>query len=122
MAQAARDQNFIPTLLGVSNADGTTPVVIWADPVTHRLLVDAGGSSIGTAVNNETPSGTFDGINATFTLAHTPLSGTLQLFLNGAFQHPGVSADYTLSGSTITYNAAPSAAFSGLPFTAVYRY
>lgn len=48
MADAKRDQNNVPTLLGVSNVDGVTPVVIWADPVTHRLLVDAsgGGSSI----------------------------------------------------------------------------
>ena len=121
MAQAARDQNFVPTLLGVSNADGLTPIVIYADPTTHRLLVDT-GSSAGTAVNNETPSGAFDGVNATFTLAHSPLAGTLLLFLNGQFMHPGVSADYTLSGSTITFNSAPSAAFSGLPFTAVYRY
>lgn len=38
---AKRDENFIPTLLGVSNVDGTTPVVLYADPVTHRLLVSA---------------------------------------------------------------------------------
>lgn len=121
MAQASRDQNFVTTLLGVSSTDGSTPIVVYADPVTHRLLVDVAGGS-GTAVNNETPSGAFDGVNTTFTLAHTPLAGTLLLFLNGQFQHPGVSADYTLSGDTITYNAAPSAAFSGLPFTAVYSY
>lgn len=40
MAQAARDANFVPTLLGVSNVDGITPVAVYADPVTHRLLVD----------------------------------------------------------------------------------
>lgn len=40
MAQAPRDQNSVPSLLGVSNADGTTPVVVYADPTTHRLLVD----------------------------------------------------------------------------------
>lgn len=37
---AKRDQNRIPTLLAVSNVDGLTPVRLWADPVTHRLLVD----------------------------------------------------------------------------------
>jgi len=120
MAQAKRDGNFVTTLLGVSNADGSTPVVVYADPTTHRLLVDLAGS--GTAVDDETPSGAFNGINATYTLAHTPLAGTLLLFLNGQFQHPGLTADYTLSGSTITYNTAPSANFSGLPFTAAYRY
>lgn len=39
MAQAKRDQNYVPTLLAVSNADGVTPVVLYADPTTHRLLV-----------------------------------------------------------------------------------
>jgi len=40
MAQAARDDNKIPTLLGVSSSDSITPVTIFADPTTHRLLVD----------------------------------------------------------------------------------
>lgn len=40
MANAPRDENHLPTLLGVSSADGITPVVLWADPTTHRLLVD----------------------------------------------------------------------------------
>jgi hypothetical protein len=45
MADAKRDNNMIVTLLGVSNSDGITPVVLWADPVTHRLLVVASISS-----------------------------------------------------------------------------
>lgn len=39
MSEALRDENRATTLLGVSNADGTTPVAIYADPTTHRLLV-----------------------------------------------------------------------------------
>ena len=38
--QAGIDDNFVKTLLGVSNADGKSTVKIWADPITHRLLVD----------------------------------------------------------------------------------
>ena len=41
MANAKRDENSVPTLLGVSSADGVTPVVLWADPTTHRLLTDS---------------------------------------------------------------------------------
>lgn len=37
---ASRDQNNVPTLLGVSSADGTSPIKVYADPSTHRLLVD----------------------------------------------------------------------------------
>ena len=41
MAQAERDQNRVPTLLAASTLDDTTPIKCWADPTTHRLLVDA---------------------------------------------------------------------------------
>lgn len=41
MSEAYRDENHVPTLLGVSSVDGITPVVLWADPTTHRLLTDA---------------------------------------------------------------------------------
>lgn len=56
MAEAKRDQNFVTTLLGVSNVDAITPVVIYADPVTHRLLVDNGGSGGSgiTSINGDT--------------------------------------------------------------------
>lgn len=51
MANAKRDNNQITTLLGVSNVDGVTPVVLWADPITHRLLVDTGSVSSGTVTS-----------------------------------------------------------------------
>lgn len=55
MANAYRDQNSVPTLIASSNVDGSTPVRIYADPVTHRLLVDAGGSSAGIiSINGDT--------------------------------------------------------------------
>jgi hypothetical protein len=37
---AKRDENRIPTLIGVSSSDGITPVLVYVDPTTHRLLVD----------------------------------------------------------------------------------
>lgn len=43
---ASRDQNFVPTLLAVSSIDGRTPVVLWANPVTHRLLTDTTASNV----------------------------------------------------------------------------
>lgn len=44
MENAERDQNRVTTLIAVSSADGQTPVKLYADPVTHRLLVDVTGS------------------------------------------------------------------------------
>jgi len=60
------------------------------------------GNSLTTAnfVFNETPSGTINGTNATFTLANTPTSGTVRIYLNGLRQK--LTTQYTLSGGTIT--------------------
>ena len=52
---ASRDENSIPTLLAVSNVDGKTPVKVWADPITHRLLVDTVAFS-GAGAPGTTPS------------------------------------------------------------------
>lgn len=50
----------------------------------------------------ETPSGTVDGSNPTFTLAHTPVVGSESVFLNGILLDSGANNDYTISGATIT--------------------
>jgi len=60
-------------------------------------------------VIRETPSGTIDGSNATFTLASTPNpANSEQIFLNGMLQEPGAGNDYTISGPTITFVTAPA--------------
>jgi len=57
----------------------------------------------------EIPSGTVDGINATFTLAHTPVApGTMLVTLGGiVMSQLGGSPDYSVSGNTITFTSAP---------------
>lgn len=45
MSDAKHDANRVATLLGVSSSDGTTPVSIYADPTTHRLLTQSTGSA-----------------------------------------------------------------------------
>lgn len=95
MAQASRDQNFVVTLLAVSNVDGVTPVVVYADPVTHRLLVDATGAS-NTKVTGEVVAGS----GTSWTLAHSPVAGTVALFANG--QRLTETVDYSIVGANIT--------------------
>lgn len=46
MNNAERDQNRVTTLLAVSSVDGVTPVTLYADPTTHRLLVEATGPAV----------------------------------------------------------------------------
>ncbi|MDX1372241.1 MAG: hypothetical protein R3321_07210, partial [Nitrososphaeraceae archaeon] len=58
-------------------------------------------------IANEIPSGAIDSINDTFTLANTPIVGSVSVFLNGLHQAPGSGLDYTISGSTITFSKAP---------------
>lgn len=56
---------------------------------------------------SEVPSGTINGSNVTFVLAHFPVSGTATVYLNGLTQKSGSGNDYLISGSTITYLFAP---------------
>ena len=53
-------------------------------------------------VAKETPAGTVDGVNMTFTLANTPVAGTEHLYWNGMLLESGAGNDYTISGATIT--------------------
>lgn len=46
MAEAKRDKNMVTTLIGVSSADGITPVTIYVDPSTHRMLVSAAAGTL----------------------------------------------------------------------------
>jgi len=62
------------------------------------------GVLLPTFVNGETPGGTVNGINATFTLANTPSGSSLLLFRNGLLVQPGT--DYSLNGSTIQFVSA----------------
>ena len=63
------------------------------------LKGDAGIAATNQSV--EAPSGTMNGSNQTFTLAHTP-AGNIQLFYGGIMLREGVGYDFTISGTTIT--------------------
>lgn len=67
----------------------------------------------------EAPSGSVNGINATFALTQTPLQNTLQLYRNGVCMLLISGADYSISGVTITTVTAPD---PGDKLWATYRY
>lgn len=58
-------------------------------------------------VCNEIPSGNINSTNPTYTIANPAVSGTVEVYLNGLLQAPGVGLDYTISGQTITFVKAP---------------
>ena len=94
MADAYRDANDVPTLIASSNVDGFTPVRLYADPTTHRLLVNlSGGISILAA------TGTIDDSNTAFTFPSLPTV----LVINGAlYQQTGGAITWTWNAGTLT--------------------
>jgi hypothetical protein len=52
MANASRDENDVPTVLGALNTDGVTPIPIKIDDTTHGLKINDGttGSDFGLSV------------------------------------------------------------------------
>ena len=93
MGDAKRDSNLVATLLGVSSVDGVTPVTLYVDPTTHRLLVSSSGPT------EETPVGTVNGSNVTFTVSNTPKF----VIIDGMFRVSGQG--YTYSGGIITVDS-----------------
>ena len=101
MSDAFRDQNFVTTLLGTSSSDGFTPINVYVDPVTHRLLVDMSGDA-----------GTVTSVAQTFTgglisVSGSPIttSGTLALTVAGT----SGGIPYFSSSSTWATSAALAA-------------
>ncbi|HZX13037.1 MAG TPA: hypothetical protein VFF49_01385, partial [Thermodesulfobacteriota bacterium] len=65
MATAKRDENRVPTLIGVSTADGTTSILLEVDPNTGALitahgktLLSTGGQASGLGNNTLVSAGT----------------------------------------------------------------
>lgn len=115
MVNAGHDDNSVTTLVALSNTGDGAIVTLWADPTTHRLLVSSAVSD----TFGETPSGAINGSNKIFTLADTPNSGTLRLYLDGVRLEEG--RDYTLSAGTITFTDDHGAPESGSRLLADYQ-
>jgi len=72
--------------------------------ITAKMITDIAAQTGGTPVYNEIVSGSA----TTFTLAHTPVSGTVRLYAGGNAEPqtgrllPGAGNDFTISGAVIT--------------------
>ena len=88
MANASRDQNRIPTLLAVSSVDGQTPVVLYADPTTHRLYVNLPGG-VGTVSSVSVVSA--NGFAGTVANPTTTPAITLSTSITGILKGNGAS-------------------------------
>lgn len=88
---AKRDQNYVTTLIGVSSVDGVTPVTVWVDPVTHRLLIQSAGGGTGTVTSVSVV--TANGVSGTVATATTTPAITITL---------GAITPTSVNGLTIT--------------------
>jgi hypothetical protein len=90
---------------GVAVVDNNGILQTAAGQVGDCVLVDGTTGPCGspTYSDAETPGGTLDGVNGTFTLANTPLGTSLMLFRNGVYLTVG--SDYNLTGSTVQFVA-----------------
>lgn len=109
MANAKLDDNSRQSLIAVSSADGSTPIRLYADPTTHRLLVDfatAGGTV--TSVSVASANG-FAGTvaNPTTTPAIT-ISTTINSPILAGNGTALIAATTTGSGSTAVLATSPT--------------
>jgi hypothetical protein len=102
-----------PPATGTFVLTAVNGVISWIAPTTNVVLSFA---------DQETPGGTINGTNPTFTLAHsdTATGTSLMLIRNGVLQ-TGAGVDFTLSGTTITFVTA-SIPQTGDTLVAWYRY
>ena len=71
---------------------------------TSFVLVPS-GSVLNFNFASEVPSGVINGVNVTFTIANTPISGSFKLYRDGLRLR--APTDYSISGTTITMVSAP---------------
>jgi len=98
------------TLTGYTSGAGTVAATDSILQAIQKLNGNIAGiiASSTVFVTRETPSGSVNGSNTTFTLAFTPIAGSEELYLNGMMMEPGAGNDYTISGATITMLTAPT--------------
>jgi hypothetical protein len=85
---------------GAMEFDGTN---LFFTPSTTRETILFASDAVQFA-DNETPTGTVNGVNDTFTLANTPTTSTTHVYVNGVRQ--ALTLHYTESTNTIVFGAS----------------
>jgi len=122
------------TAVAVGPGGGNAGDFIQVNIAPFCLIAPVAAATVPNFADNETPAGTINGSNVTFTLAHTPnppgslllisCNGSLAPIVQLFFQSTDPIQGYSLSGATITFVTAPSAtcADGSSAMRAWYRY
>lgn len=107
MADAYRDGNMVPALIVSSSSDGKTPVRLFADPTTHRLLVSVGGTVVATTWGNGGNTSTITDANCSATsfivIMHTGIPAGFWKIAPGAGSFVITSSDGENSSLSFSY-------------------
>ena len=103
------DEAVTEAKLDVLDAPADGEVLSWTSSGQFEWVpnVDPDAVLEADVIVNEIPSGLINSLNLIYTIANTPVTGTVAVFLNGMYQAPGGGLDYTISGTTITFVKAP---------------
>lgn len=82
MTDTKKDNNQIPAILGVSNADGVTLLPFKADPVTHALILDDGVG--GSDLSGDVAARDNNGIPAELAVSETDEITPVPLYANSS--------------------------------------
>ena len=112
---AYRDENSVTGLLAVSSVDGS-PVQLWADPTTHRLLVDVSGGGVGgIGLVPLAAGGAVNGSNKSFTFSQKPTYIVLDgVMLTQTDNNGGVQWSWVGGTLTATIAVPPTNSIFGL--------
>src|ERR687893_1078643 len=98
MANAKLDENSRPTITGLSNADGSTIVVPYVDPSTHRLLVEATGTLTGAQYTEGDADASITGTVAMMEVGSDTLQPVQGTVADGLLVNLGSNNDVIVSG------------------------
>lgn len=112
MAQAARDANYVPTIIGVSSLDLATPTRIAANPVTGALLID--GTSLYTTLDTRylMLNGTNDPLTGDLTLNNTATALTMPGFTATGVPYFGTGGLMSADAAYFYYTIATHTLYS----------
>lgn len=100
------------TLVGRTSSESLSNKTMAGDANTFSKL------PVGADFIQETPSGSINSSNVTFTLANTPPANSAVIVILDGMPQIGGSVDYSISGTTITFTTAPA---TGQSLRAVYQ-